>query len=128
MLDADQSGVVEFREFTKAFGPAISGESVGAGLYFGTSRDAVQVAQNALRVKQRYEAGNYSAEAASDLLKDKMSSMSASVRKLYQTANIDFQQAHEAEGGLSTAEFKTLLDKFNIPISDVRDACGCRGV
>jgi hypothetical protein len=120
MLDADRSGVVEFREFMKAFGPAIAGESVGGGLTFGKSRDAMLIKQNAERIKQRFEASSYNADAAITLLKSKLANQSTSVRKLYQTANFNFQQAGEVEGGLSKEEFKSLFDKFNIPITDVR--------
>jgi hypothetical protein len=42
------------------------------------------------------------------------------VRKIFAHANSDFQRAGEAEGGLSKEEFKQLLDKFNIPMLDVR--------
>lgn len=121
MLDTDRSGVVEFREFMKAFGPAISGESVGGGLAFGKSRDAMLIQQNAERIKKRFEASSYNADAAIRLLKSKLANQSTSVRKLYQTANFNFQQEGEAEGGLSKEEFKSLFDKFNIPITDVRE-------
>lgn len=121
MLDADHSGVVEFREFMKAFGPAISGESVGGGLAFGKSRDAMLIQQNAERIKKRFEASSYNADAAIILLKSKLANQSTSVRKLYQTANFNFQQEGEVEGGLSKEEFKSLFNKFNIPITDVRE-------
>jgi Ca2+-binding EF-hand superfamily protein len=35
MLDSDHSGMIEYREFVKAFGPAISGSAESTGLNFG---------------------------------------------------------------------------------------------
>jgi hypothetical protein len=60
----------------------------------------------------------FDADEARKMLSSKLATMSNSVRKIFQHANTDFQRAGEAEGGLNKVEFKSILDKFNIPMKD----------